>query len=67
MKTTKSATASFFRDFLRNIIIILLTVLVLFILFPSMMRQVLQIYGGLFALGVLLVFFIIAALPRKIN
>lgn len=54
----------FFKDLLRNLGLLLIIVLALYVLFPGTMRQVLEVYGGLFGPLAILVF-IIAALPRR--
>jgi hypothetical protein len=54
----------FLKDFLRNLGLLLVIGLILYALFPDMMRQVFQIYGALFGPVVILII-IVAALPRK--
>lgn len=54
----------FLKDFLRNLGLLLVIGLVLYVLFPDIMRQVFQIYGALFGPVVILII-IVAALPRK--
>jgi hypothetical protein len=54
----------FLKDFLRNLAILLVIGLVLFVISPTMMTQVFQIYGAIFgplSIALLVVF----ALPRK--
>jgi hypothetical protein len=54
----------FLKDFLRNLGLLLVIGLILYVLFPYMMRQVFQLYGALFGPVVILII-IVAALPRK--
>jgi len=54
----------FFKDFLRNILILVAIVVVLFIIYPDMMKQVFQVYGALFGpLAIIMV--LVFALPRR--
>jgi hypothetical protein len=62
-KTTRPQM-EFLKDFLRNLVILIGIGVVLYIIFPDMMKQVFQLYGMLFGpIAILLV--IVAALPRK--
>jgi hypothetical protein len=54
----------FLKGFLRNLGLLLIIGLVLFVLFPEIMKQIFQLYGAL--LGPVAIFVVIvAALPRK--
>lgn len=54
----------FLKDFLRNLLLLIVIVLILFIVFPDMMSQVFQVYGALLGPAAVLVI-IVAALPRR--
>jgi hypothetical protein len=54
----------FLKDFLRNLVLLLIIGLVLFILFPDMMNQVFQLYAVLLG-PIAILIMIVAALPRK--
>ncbi len=54
----------FLKGFLRNLGLLLIIGLILFILFPDMMKQIFQLYGTLLG-PVAIVVIIVAALPRK--
>ena len=54
----------FLKDFIRNLVLLLIIGLVLFIAFPGMMNQVFQLYAALLGPVVILIV-IVAALPRK--
>lgn len=54
----------FFKDFLRNILILVAIVVVLFLIYPDIMKQVFQVYGALFGpLAIIMV--LVFALPRR--
>ena len=53
------------RNFLRNLALLLVLVLLLFIVFPDMMKQVIGVYNGLGFLPIIILVLIVAALPRK--
>lgn len=54
----------FIKDFVRNLVILFVMVLILLALFPTMMSQVLQFYSLIFGpLAILMV--IVFALPRR--
>jgi len=54
----------FLKDFLRNLLFLLLLGVVLYFMFPDMMKQIFELYGLLF--GPLAVVMLLAiALPRK--
>lgn len=53
------------RRFLINLAVLLLIVVALFMMFPSQIRQVIEIYGGLGILPFFIIILIIAALPRR--
>ena len=54
----------FLKAFLRNLVLLLVIGLVLFILFPDITRQIFQLYGALFG-PFALILVAIFALPRK--
>jgi len=54
----------FLKALLRNLGLLIIIGLVLIVLFPDMMKQIFQLYGGLFG-PVALVLIIVAALPLK--
>jgi len=56
---------SFLKGFLTNLLIIAAIGVVLFIVAPDMMKQVFQLYGGLFGPIVIVLLIIVAALPRR--
>ena len=54
----------FLKDLLRNLAILIVIGLVLYFMYPDMMKQVFQLYGLLF--GPLVIFIVIvAAFPRR--
>jgi hypothetical protein len=54
----------FLKDLLRNLALLLIIGVVLFILFPDTMKQVFQLYGALFG-PLAIILLVVAALPRK--
>ena len=54
----------FFKAFLRNLGILIVIGIVLFVLYPATMRQMFELYGALFGPGAVLVL-IGVALPRR--
>lgn len=54
----------FIKDFLRNLLILLLLGAALYFIFPDMMKQVFELYGMLFG-PLALVMLLAIALPRK--
>lgn len=54
----------FFKIFLRNLLLLFVMGVVLFIFFPDVMNQVFQLYGALFGPLILLII-IVVALPRR--
>jgi uncharacterized membrane protein YhaH (DUF805 family) len=52
-------------DFLFNLAILAVIGIVLFALFPDIMRQVLGLYDGLGILPVMVIFIVLAALPKR--
>lgn len=54
----------FIKDFVRNLLILTTIGVVLFFMFPDMMKQVFELYGMLFG-PLALVVLIVIALPRK--
>jgi len=55
----------FLKRFLINLAVLIGLGILLLILFPDLMRQVYQLFGGLFAPAVILLLILVAALPRK--
>ena len=53
------------RSFLQNLALLAGLVLLLFIVFPDIMKQVIGIYNGLGILPIVILAIILAALPRK--
>lgn len=53
----------FFKDFVRNLVILVVIGVVLFFMFPDMMKQVYELYGMLFG-PLAIVILIVIALPR---
>ena len=53
------------RSFLQNLALLAGLVLLLFIVFPDVMKQVIGIYNGLGFLPIIILVIIVAALPRK--
>ena len=53
----------FFKDFVRNLVILVVIGAVLFLMFPDMMKQVYELYGMLFG-PLAIVILIVIALPR---
>jgi hypothetical protein len=53
------------RDFLRNLVILLILGIVIFMAFPSITKQIFGIYKGLGILPLFVIAVIIAALPRR--
>jgi len=54
----------FIKDFVRNLIILLVIGVVLFFMFPDMMKQVFELYGLMFG-PLALIILVVIALPRK--
>lgn len=54
----------FLKDFIRNILLLVIIGVVLFALFPKIMGQVFELYGALFG-PLVLIILVVAALPRK--
>ena len=54
----------FIKDVVRNLALLLILGVVLFLIFPDMMRQVLSLYGALFG-PLIVVILIVAALRRR--
>ena len=54
----------FIKDFVRNLIVLLVIGVVLFFMFPDMMKQVFELYGLMFGPLALIILAVIA-LPRK--
>ena len=54
----------FIKDFIRNLLILITIGVVLFFMFPDMIKQVFELYGMLFG-PLALVVLIVIALPRK--
>jgi tetratricopeptide (TPR) repeat protein len=64
LQKTSKPQMEFLKDLLRNIVFLIAIGVVLYIIFPDMMKQVIQLYGMLFG-PVAILFVIVAALPRK--
>lgn len=54
----------FIRDLIRNLVILAVIGIILFLMFPSTMEQIFQVYGQLFGPLAILIL-IVAALPRR--
>jgi len=54
----------FLKSFLINLGLLLIIGLILFILYPDMIKQIIQLYGALLG-PVAIIVVIVAALPRK--
>ncbi|MBI5932322.1 MAG: hypothetical protein HY867_01340 [Chloroflexi bacterium] len=54
----------FLKDFLRNLLFLLLLGVILYFMFPDMMRQIFELYGLLFG-PLALVALLVIALPRR--
>jgi len=54
----------FIKDFVRNLIVLLVIGVVLFFMFPDMMKQVFELYGLMFG-PLALIILVVIALPRK--
>ncbi len=65
MKTSNKKRTGFVIAFIQNFGILLLMGLILFIIFPDIMSQVVQVYGLVFAPALIVILIIVAALPRK--
>jgi tetratricopeptide (TPR) repeat protein len=61
---TPKPQMEFLKDLLRNLVFLSAIGVVLYIIFPDMMKQVFQLYGMLFG-PIAILFVIVAALPRK--
>ncbi|GAP13377.1 hypothetical protein LARV_01130 [Longilinea arvoryzae] len=54
----------FLKGFLRNLALLILMGVVLFVLFPDIMRQVFGLYGAIFG-PLAILFLVVSALPKK--
>jgi preprotein translocase subunit SecY len=54
---------TFLKDLLRNLLILGAIILVMFIIYPDIMKQVFQVYGALFG-PLAIIMLIVFALPR---
>ena len=54
----------FIKDFVRNLVVLLVIGVVLFFMFPDMMKQVFELYGLMFG-PLALIILVVIALPRK--
>ncbi|MPM37318.1 hypothetical protein SDC9_83928 [bioreactor metagenome] len=54
----------FLKDLIRNLLILVVIGVVLYLLYPTMMGQVFQVYGSLFG-PVAIILLVVFALPRK--
>jgi len=64
MTFAKEHKMQFIKDFVRNLIILLVIGVVLFFMFPDMMKQVFELYGLMFG-PLALIILVVIALPRK--
>lgn len=55
----------FLKNFLLNLGFLFVFGVVIFLLYPDMMRQIFQLYSGLFGPGMIFLLLAVAALPRK--
>jgi len=53
------------RDFLRNLALLAVIGIVLFVAFPDMMRQIFGLYNGLGILPIFVLMVIVAAIPKR--
>jgi asparagine N-glycosylation enzyme membrane subunit Stt3 len=53
------------KDFLRNLGILIIIGVVLFVLFPEIMRGILGLYDGLGILPIFILLIIVSALPKR--
>ena len=53
------------KDFLRNLGILIIIGFVFFVLFPEIMRGILELYDGLGILPIFLLLIIVSALPKR--
>ena len=53
------------KNFLRNLAIIVVMIVVIFILFPDLMRQVTGVFSGLGILPIVIIMILLAALPSR--
>jgi len=53
------------RSFLQNLALLAVLALLLFIIFPDIMKQVIGVYNGLAILPIVILLIIMRALPRK--
>ena len=54
----------FIKAFLRNLAYLFIIGVIIYLIFPGMMKQVFQVYGALFG-PIAIILVIVAALPRK--
>ncbi len=55
----------FLRNFLWNLGLLLGIGVVLFLIYPDMMRQIFQLYGAFLGPGLVILIVVVAALPRR--
>lgn len=55
----------FVSDFIRNLVILIVIGIVLLVVFPNMMGQVFQLFGGIFGPVIIVILVVAAALPRR--
>ncbi len=65
MRSNSSTKSGFFVELLKNLGFLIAFGIIIYILFPDMMRQVFQLYGALFGPVIIILLIVIAALPRK--
>lgn len=54
----------FFKDFLRNLLILIGIGIILYLISPSIMGDIFRLYGAIFG-PIAIILLIVAALPRK--
>ena len=52
-------------NFLRNLALLIVLGIILFVVAPSMMKQVVGVYNGLGILPIIIILVVLAALPRR--
>lgn len=53
------------KDFFRNLVILALLAIVVFLVFPDIMREILGLFNGLGILALFVLMVFLSALPRK--
>ena len=65
MKPTGMKKGKFIKRLIQNLGLLLIIAIILFLVFPDMMRQVFQLFGGLFAPALIVILIVVAAVPRR--